>query len=420
MVTRPALLVSDVMNLVFIHQNMPGQFRHLLRSLAADGNHRLVTIGRRKDFIMAGVGRLIYDLAPAVVEPNLFLTPLETAVRHGIQVARACEILVKNGFRPDLVVAHPGWGESLYVKEIFPRVPLLHYCEYFYRSHGADTNFDPADQQDLDANCVTRTRNAHLLLGLETCDWGVSPTFWQKHRHPDAYHPRISVRFDGIDTEAASPDPAATFVVHNGPTLRVGDEVVTYVSRGLEPYRGFPSFMRALPEILRRRPAAHVLIAGSDDIYYGKPPPAGGSWREAMLAEVPVDPARVHFLGHIPRADYLRLLQVSAAHVYLTFPFVLSWSMLEAMSAGCVVVGSATPPVQEVIEDGRNGLLVDFFSPAMIADRVVEAIEDPARSATLRQAARWTALSRYSLERCLPRQLELLQTVAAGGSPPLE
>ncbi|MDR3533311.1 MAG: glycosyltransferase family 4 protein [Rhodopila sp.] len=408
------------MNILFIHQNMPGQFRHLVRRLVSDGAHRVVCIGRRKDFAVPGAGRVVYDLPPAAIGPNLFLTPMETGVRHGIQVARACEILAKKGFRPDLIVAHPGWGESLYIKEVFPLAPLVHYCEYFYRSHGADTNFDPADQQDLEANCVTRTRNAHLLLGLDACDWGVSPTFWQKQQHPAAFHSRISVRFDGIDTDAASPDRSATFTLPNGRVLSAGDEVVTYVARGLEPYRGFPSFMRALPEILRRRPAAQILIAGSDEVSYGKPPPDGGSWRAAMLAEVSVDPARVHFLGPIAYTDYLRLLQVSAVHVYLTVPFVLSWSMLEAMAAGCLVVGSATPPVQEVIEDGRNGLLADFFSPAMIAARVVAGLEHAPLYAPLRQAARWTALSRYSLERCLPRQIALLETVASGGSPALE
>ena len=328
-------------------------------------------------------------------------------------------MLARNGFKPDLIMAHPGWGKSLYVKEIFPTVPLLNYCEYFYRSHGADTNFDPSEQQDLQANCVTRTRNAHLLLALETCDWGVSPTFWQKHVHPPAFHARIAVRFDGIDTDAVKPDRSATFALPDGQVLSAGDEVVTYVSRGLEQYRGFPSFMRALPEILRRRPRARVLIAGRDEVFYGRPQRGGGSWRAAMEAEVAIDPNRVHFLGPIPYAAYLRLLQVSAVHVYLTVPFVLSWSMLEAMAAGCLVVASATPPVQEVIEDGRNGLLVDFFSPAMIAAQVIAAIERAPHFTAVREAARWTALSRYSLERCLPRQAALLETLAAGGSPPL-
>jgi len=227
------------------------------------------------------------------------------------------------------------------------------------------------------------------------------------------------VAFDGVDTDTAAPDPSARFHLPDGRILAPGDEVVTYVARSLEPYRGFPSFMRALPDILRRRPAALALVVGGDDVSYGRPPQDGGTWREALAAEVEVDPARVIFLGRIPRANYLRLLQISAAHVYLTVPFVLSWSMLEAMAAGCLVIGSATPPVQEVIEDGRNGLLVDFFSPAALADRLVEVLAQRPRFAAQRQAARWTALSRYSLARCVPQQLALLDVLAAGRLPTL-
>jgi glycosyltransferase involved in cell wall biosynthesis len=406
------------MNIAFIHQNMPGQFRHLIGHLLAAGGHRIVCIGRRDDFTPPGVGRVTYGLPPsALAAANPFLTPLETAVRHGLQVARACEALAGNGFRPDVIVAHPGWGESLYVKEVFPAAPLLHYCEFFYRPHGADTNFDPADPQDLAANAATRTRNAHLLLALEAGDWGMSPTRWQKSLHPLASQPGISVRFDGIDTAAARPDAAARFTLPNGRILAPTDEVVTYVARGLEPYRGFPAFMRALPAVLRRRPAAQVVIAGADANHYGRPPPDGRSWRETLLAEVEIDPARVHFLGQIPRPDYLRLLQVSTVHVYLTVPFVLSWSMIEAMAAGCLVVGSATAPVQEVIDHGRNGFLVDFFDPAAIAEQVITAIASRDSLAAMRQAARWTAVSAYALERCVPRQIGLIETLAAGGRP---
>jgi len=355
---------SARVNILFIHQNMPGQFRHLIARLAALGRDRIVCIGRREDFSPPGIGRVTYTLpGSGLPEANLFLAPLDLAVRHGLQVVRACDALARNGFQPDLIVAHPGWGESLYVKQVYPRAPLLHYCEYFYAPHGADINFDPTDQQDLTADCVTATRNAPLLLGLAACDWGMSPTVWQKTRHPAVWHDRISVRFDGIDTNAAAPDRSAAFVLPDGVTVRPGDEVVTYVARGLEPYRGFPSFMRALPAILRARPAARIVIAGSDEVSYGKPPPDGLTWRQHMLNEVAIDPARVHFLGRLSREAYLRLLQVSAAHVYLTVPFVLSWSMLEAMAAGCLIVGSATPPVQEVIADGENGVLVDFFAP---------------------------------------------------------
>lgn len=404
------------MNVMFIHQNMPGQFRHLIQALSRDGGNRIVCIGQRSDFSMPGVGRVTYEQIPSALppEPNLFLSPMDIAVRNGLQVARACAAVAQNGYRPDAIVAHPGWGESMYVKQVFPNTPVLHYCEFFYRPYGADTNFFPDDRQDLDANCVTWTRNAPLLLALEAGDWGMSPTSWQKHLHPSSIHDRISVRFDGIDTDAACPDPSAALVLPNGETLRAGDEVVTYVARSLEPYRGFPSFWRSLPDVLHRRPAAHVVIVGGEEVSYGKPPAGGGTWFDAMQAEVPLDPKRVHRLGRIGYADYLRVLQVSAAHVYLTVPFVLSWSMLEAMSAGCVVIGSSTPPVQEVIRDGHDGLLVDFFSPTAIADRIVEALERGLELQPLREAARWTARSRYSLERCLPRQIALLRSVAAG------
>jgi glycosyltransferase involved in cell wall biosynthesis len=406
-----------MMNILFIHQNMPGQFRHLIAALATAGLHRVVCIGKRPDFAQPGVGRISYEVAAPAAAAHPFLETTEAAVRHGQQVAQICAGLGANGFRPDVVVAHPGWGESLYVKEVFPQTPLLHYCEFYYHSHGADANFDPAQQQTLDGNCRTRTLNAHLLLALEACDWGVCPTHWQKRQHPAEFQARLSVIFDGIDTDRARPDPAARFTLPDGSVLAAGDEVLTYVARTLEPYRGFPSFARALPELLRRRPALQVVVLGGDEVSYGLKSPGGGAWRAALQAELNLDPARVHFLGRIPYADYLRLLQVAAVHVYLTVPFVLSWSMLEAMACGALVIGSATPPVQEVIADGRNGLLVDFFDPAMIAARVTEALEQRDRLAPLRAAARETVLRDYSLARCLPRQLALIDTLAAGRLP---
>ncbi len=400
---------------------MPGQFRHLIRHLSTAGGHRVICVGRRKDFTQPGVGRVTYDLpASALAAANAFLTPFENAIRHGLQVARACQALLDQDFRPDLIVAHPGWGESLYLRDVFPTVPLLHYCEFFYNPHGADTNFDPSDLQDLSRNCATRTRNAHLLLALTAGDWGISPTQWQKRQHPAMLQDRISVRFDGIDTALACPDPAARFTLPDGHVVGAGAPVVTYVARNLEPYRGFPSFMRAIPAILRALPDARIAIVGADGVSYGKRPPGGGTWRDAMMAEIAdADPDmnRVHFLGPLPYADYLRLLRVSAAHVYLTVPFVLSWSMLEAMASGCVVIGSATPPVQEVIEDGQNGLLVDFFSPDAIARRVIEVVGSGARLDPIRRAARRTALDRYGLDRCLPAQLSLLDTVARRQTP---
>lgn len=405
------------MNILFIHQNMPGQFRHLIAAMAKNAAHRVVCIGKRPDFSQSGVGRISYQVPASATPAHPFLEAADAAVRHGQRVANICAGLAANGFRPDIVVAHPGWGESLYVKEVFPRAKLLHYCEYFYHAHGADVNFDPAQQQTLEGNCRTRTLNAHLLLALDACDWGICPTHWQKQQHPEAYRQKLSVIFDGIDTDRACPDQAARFSLPDGRVLSPGDQVLTYVARTLEPYRGFPSFVRALPDLLRRHPALQVVVLGADEIAYGLKPPGGGTWRAALQAELNLDLGRVHFLGRIPHADYIRLLQVSAAHVYLTVPFVLSWSMLEAMACGAPVIGSATAPVQEVITDGHNGLLVDFFDPAAIAARVTEALQAPDRLAPLRAAARATVLRDFSLSHCLPRQLALLDTLVTNRHP---
>ena len=405
------------MNILLIHQNMPGQFRHLIAALARAATHRVMCIGKRTDFAQPGVGRISYEVPAPAEQTHPFLVAAESAVRHGQQVAHICARLAREGFSPEIILAHPGWGESLYLKDVFPAVPLVNYCEWFYRAHGADVNFDPAQQQTLDGNARTRTLNAHLLLALAECDWGVAPTEWQKRQHPAEYRGKISVIFDGIDTDAARPDAGARFVLPDGRTLAPGDEVLTYAARSLEPYRGFPQFARALPDLLRRRPALQVVVLGGDQVLYGLKPPGGGSWREAMLAEVDLDPARVHFLGHIPHADFLRLLQVSAVHVYLTVPFVLSWSMLEAMACGALIIASATPPVEEVIADGRNGLLVDFFDTAALAERIDAALRDRARFADVRKAARETIVRDYALAHCLPRQLALLETLASGRRP---
>lgn len=323
----------------------------------------------------------------------------------------------KKGFRPDIVYAHPGWGESLYIKDVYPDVPLLNYFEFYYHVFGADTYFDPQEPINVDDLLRIRTKNAINLLSLESCDWGISPTDWQWRQHPPQFRNKISVIHDGIDTTVAKPDPTARLTLASGVTLGPSDEVVTYVARNLEPYRGFPSFMRAAAKISARRPNCHILIVGGDGVSYGRRPQAGTTYRQMMLAEVDIDPTRVHFLGKLPYGQYLKVLQVSSAHVYLTVPFVVSWSMLEAMSVGCPVIGSNTPPVVEVIEDGKNGLLADFFSPEEIAERVDEALDHEDRMAALRERARNTVLERYDLASCLPRQLKVMEDLIAGRRP---
>ena len=259
--------------------------------------------------------------------------------------------------------------------------------------------------------------NAPLLLAMDAADWIMTPTEWQRSLHPDWSRGRMSVIFDGVDAKTIRPDPMARFVLPNGRVLTTGDEVVTFAARGLEPYRGYPTFMRALPELLRRRSSAHVVVAGADTVIYGRPLPQRGTWQSALLEEIDVDRTRVHFVGTLPSDTFLHLLQVSSTHVYLTVPFVLSWSMIEAMAAGCLVVGSATPPVKEVIADGLNGLLVDFFDSAALADRLVDALARRESLAAVRAAARETVMERYDLAVCLPRQIALIKTLMAGRVP---
>ncbi|MDQ2105336.1 glycosyltransferase family 4 protein [Azospirillum isscasi] len=401
------------MNIVFIHQNMPGQYKHLAARLAADPANRVVFITKRTDREIPNVRRLSYQPSRKPREnAHPYLVSTENAVLHGQAAARLLMGLREEGFRPDVIVGHPGWGETLFVKDVFPNTPYLNYCEFFYRAQGLDVGFDPSVPVNIDTVLRLRMRSTPLLLALESCDRGIAPTEWQRASHPAPFHPKIEVIHDGVDTARLLPDPDARVILPDGTVLTRQDEVLTYAVRNLEPYRGFPSFMRALPRILEARPNAKVLIAGGDEVSYGSAPAKDKTWRAAMLAEVPVDPARVVFLGHLPYDQYLAVLKVSRAHVYLTYPFVLSWSMMEAMALGCVVVGSDTAPVREVIRDGENGLLVDFFSPQAIADRVVEILKDPGAFAPLGRAARETAVERYDLARCMARQIELIRGMA--------
>jgi glycosyltransferase involved in cell wall biosynthesis len=335
----------------------------------------------------------------------------ETKVIRGEACAAAALQLKAQGFTPQVILANPGWGESLFLKDVWPGAKMLALIEFFYSARGTDFDFDPEfHREDLARSARLRAKNAHLLLALADMDWGVCPTEFQRSTVPPEYRARTSVIFDGIDTNTVRPDPGA-WVKVNGRTFRAGDEVITFVNRNLEPYRGYHVFMRALPGILRRRPNATVLIVGGDGVSYGASAPEGKTWKGIFLDEVKdrLDASRVFFLGRLAYADYLRVLQVSACHVYLTYPFVLGWSCVEALAAGALVVGSRTPPVEEAIRHGENGLLVDFFDRDGLADAVVECLADAGRCAPLRAKARATAIERYDLATvCLPQQVRLV------------
>lgn len=395
------------MRALFCHQNFPGQFPHIAAHLAGIKGNQVVSIAQSHARGLPSVPKIVYEPARKVT-PNIhhYIAGLESAVLNGQAVAKTMESLKRKGFVPDVVIGHAGWGETLYAKDVFPGAKLINYFEFFYHATGADTDFDPEYPNTIDDVLRIRTKNSINLLALEASDAGISPTVWQKSLYPKEFQSKISVIHEGVDFATVKPDAKAKFELPNGKILTQKDKVVTFVSRNLEPYRGFHSFMRALPEICQRQPDCHVLVLGGDEVSYGRKL-SGITYREKMLQEVKIDPTRVHFVGKIAYADYIKMLQISSAHVYLTVPFVLSWSMLEAMAAGCVVVGSKTAPVLEVLNN-KNGLLVDFFSTTEIANAVDSALKDKKKYSAIRKNARETIVNDYSVQKSIKQYQYLL------------
>jgi glycosyltransferase involved in cell wall biosynthesis len=403
------------LNVLFIHQNFPGQFRHLVGRFVSTADNRVVGICQPqalgiRDKQFSSVLKSVYRPHRKPAKNNhAYLARVEAGVLNGQGVARCLIDLKKKGFKPDLAFAHIGWGEVLYFKDIFPDVPLVGHCEFYYHGDGADVDFDPEFPANVNDRMRVRTWNMTQLASLVSIDAGVSPTRWQRDLYPFEFHDKIEIIHEGINTEVVKLGSDQRLTLPDGATLTKDMEVVTYTARGLEPYRGFHIFMKATEEICRRRPKCHIIITGGDEARYGKKLPNGLSYREKLLKEVAIDHGRVHFMGIVPYETHLRILQVSSAHVYLTIPFVLSWSMMEAMAAQCVIIGSATPPVEEVIEDGRNGLLCDFFSPQQIADRVDQVLDHPHRMRHLGEEARRDIIEHYDVKDKLAEYQKLWQ-----------
>ena len=412
------------MRILFIHQNFPGQYLHIVQRLAQIGSHQLVALGinplDRSRQLPDSLQHFRYrldrgnskDVHPLVMET-------ETKVIRAEGCARAAKKLKDKGFTPDLICAHPGWGESLFLKTIWPTSPLLCYQEFFYNEHGFDSNFDPEFQDELNwrSQAKLMMKNAYLHLTLEQADWNISPTHFQASSFPVHWQRKISVIHDGIDTRKACPNPSPSpLTLADGTELNQGEQIVTFVNRRLEPYRGCHTFLRAIPALQRQSPDARIVIVGETiGVSYGAACP-DGEWKDTFLKEIEgqYDPSRVHFTGTLPYEQFLPLLQLSACHVYLTYPFVMSWSLLEAMACGCAVVGSDTAPVREVIRHGENGFLVDFFSPTDLASAVAELLRDRERAATFGVEARRTVVRTYDLDVCVQRQLALMDLVASG------
>jgi glycosyltransferase involved in cell wall biosynthesis len=410
------------MKILFIHQNFPGQFKFLAPALVQQG-HEVVAMSMQKTEITSWQGVRLVNYATvrgSTPKVHPWVSDFETKTIRAEACFRAALGMKAKGFMPDVIVAHHGWGESLFIKDVWPDAKLGIYCEFYYHPHGADVGFDPefpaADDGDV---CRLRLKNLNNLMHFQVADAGISPTHWQASTFPNSFRSKITVVHDGIDTHVAAPNPAVSLKLKmsTGEDLLLtrNCEVVTFVNRNLEPYRGYHIFMRALPELLRNRPHAHILLVGADDVSYGARPDAAkygsSKWKDIFVNEVrsqisEADWQRVHFLGHVPYQYFIPLLQLSTVHVYLTYPFVLSWSLLEAMSTGCAIVASDTQPLLEAIKHNETGKLISFFDPAVLAHNVCELLDQPEERARLGVNARAFAQQHYDLQKvCLPQQL---------------
>ena len=411
------------MRFLFVHQNFPGQYLHVARRLAADRDHDVTFLSAPNANQIAGVRKVEYKPIQGS-SPRLFkeAVEFEAATIRARSVAATAETLASVGYVPDIMFGHNGWGETLDLNDVWPNTPLVPYYEFYYHERGLDVDFDPEFPIPDRARSAIRMRNAVNLLGLANSDHGQTPTRFQHETYPAWARERIQIIPEGVDLDLCRPDPAASFGLPSlrrrwrrsaKPGARAHRRLVTFVARHLEPYRGFHTLMRALPRVVAARPDIDVIVVGGDEVSYGAPAPRGSTWRQRMMDEVGehLPPDRVFFPGQLPYADYVALLKTSIVHVYLTYPFVLSWSLREAMACGCAIVGSDTAPVREFIGHRRTGLLAPFHDPVRVAQRILTLLDDDVLRERLAENARRHAERKLGLERQFAQLSRLVRDV---------
>ncbi|QBF34191.1 glycosyltransferase family 4 protein [Thalassococcus sp. S3] len=405
------------MKILFVHQNMPGQYRELIKWLVDRGEHEIVFLTQRENVKLDGVKTHVYRTHHVPKEDAYGLSKVwEEAAGMGFGAAMAVqEIERKDGFRPDIVIGHVGWGELTFFKQIMPDVPIIGFFEYFYMLHGGPVNFDPEETTSEHTPFLLHARNVVPSLNIQSVDLGHSPTEWQRDTFPKSFHDKIYVCHDGIRTDQLRPDANVSLKLGRLPKpLTRDDEVFTYLARNMERTRGFHQIMRALPKILEARPNARVLMIGGNETSYGRKSEHPGGLRGEMEREVGdrLDWDRVHFLGRVPYNFFKNVVQISRCHIYLTMPFVLSWSLLEAMAMEATIVSSDVAPVREVMTHGKTGLLVDFFDAEQLADQVIEVLSNQHAYAHLGPAAREHVVKNYDfLTKCLPQHIEHINSL---------
>lgn len=406
------------MKLLFVHQNMPGQYRELISWLAGQKDHQIAFLTQRKDAPkIDGVTTVIYRPHGRETPASYGLSKVwEEAAASGYGAITAARKLQKDhGFKPDIIIGHAGWGELLFFKDLWPDVPVIGFFEYFYGISGGPVGFDPADPPGPDTPFLLRARNTVPYTSIDAVDLGHAPTQWQAERFPRYFQDKFYVCHDGIRTDRLRPNPDAQLKLGRlEQPLTREDEVFTYLARNLEHTRGFHIFMRALPLIQQARPNARVIVLGGSDVSYGRKSDHPGGLRGEMEAELgdQIDWDRTHFLGRVPYDNFCQIIQLSRCHIYLTMPFVLSWSFLEAMSMGATLVASDVPPVREAATHGETAQLVDFFDHNALAGQVVDVLANPGAYAHLGPAARQHVVETYDfMTRCRPEHLRQINAL---------
>lgn len=396
------------MHVLFVHQNFPAQFGHIAAYLAQRKGFRCTFVSQHPPGKEGGIERVQYVLRGGATQQTHFCSrTFENAIWHSHAIYEALH--TRDDIRPDLVVGHSGFLHTVFLRELYS-CPIIDYFEYFYHTRGTDMDYRPDFPYPTINHLRARARNAGLLLDLEDCDAGYSPTRWQRGLLPAAYLPKVRVIFDGIDTEIWRPLA--------GVARRVGDRsiaddvrIVTYVSRGMESIRGFDIFMKAARRLCQRRQDVIFVVVGEDRVCYGGDLEftGGQTFKQWVLARDDYDLSRFIFTGLLPTPALAELFAISDLHIYLTVPFVLSWSLMDALACGATVLASDTPPVREMIEHGKNGLLADFFDIEGLADAAEAVLDAPRDYKHLGQAGISMIRERYSLDVCLPKMLDLYE-----------
>ncbi len=413
------------MHILYVHQNFPAQFGHIARHLVTKLGWECSFISQTPAGVVDGINKITYKMSGGATKQNHYCSrTFENTVWHCDGVYRALKALPH--LQPDLIVGHSGFGSTLFLRELYRDRPIINFFEYFYRAHDPlsdmdwrkDLAWEVPEMNYLRSYC----RNAMILLDLQNCDGAYTPTEFQKSRFPGEYLAKLDVIFDGVDRGFYhSHDDTLRPAISKRASRTIGGvdvspetRIVTYVSRGFESMRGFDIFMRSAKLIHERYPNVIFYVVGTDRIAYGGDEnyiPGYKSFKEWTLSRDKYDMSKFVFTGRLTPAELGRLLASSDLHIYLTVPFVLSWSMMDALSCGATVLASRTPPIEEMIREGENGLLADFFQPEDFANKAIEVLKDPAAFRHLGKAGEQMIVEKYSLEAVLPRMLKMYEDV---------